>query len=248
MRVLVVEDETSLSEQLVGCAGRRGLCRRLRGRRRARRLPRAHRRLRRGRARSRIASRRRPHGAQRLAPFRACRPRSRAHRSRQLARDGPRHRRRRGRLRVEAVQDGGGARPAARAHSAVERAAAAGHPVRRRDARSATGPGDARWRAGQADEPRVPRALVPDAPSHSRRVAERADRAHLRAGLRPRLEHRRSVHRAPSTQARRVDHRDRPRPGIPRRRHEETLSLRGRLLFGTRALDDRTGHRGERRC
>ena len=41
-----------------------------------------------------------------------------------------------------------------------------------RRARSARRPGDARRRARQADEPRVPRALVPDAPSRPRRLAE----------------------------------------------------------------------------
>ena len=71
----------------------------------------------------------------------------------------------------------------------------------------------ARRRAGQAHQPRVPRAVVPDAPSRPRRLAGRADRAHLRAGLRSRLEHRRSVHRAAAPQARRVVHRDRARLG-----------------------------------
>ena len=38
-------------------------------------------------------------------------------------------------------------------------------------------------RARQADEPRVPRAVVPDAPPRTRRLAGGAERAHLRAGL-----------------------------------------------------------------
>ena len=56
--------------------------------------------------------------------------------------------------------------------------------------------------AGQADEPRVPRAVVPHAPPRAARVAGRADRAHLLAGLRSRLEHRRGVHRPAAAQAR----------------------------------------------
>ena len=56
---------------------------------------------------------------------------------------------------------------------------------------------------GEADQPRVPRALVPDAPPRPRRVAGGADRAHLRAGLRSRLEHRGGVHRPAAPEARR---------------------------------------------
>ena len=44
--------------------------------------------------------------------------------------------------------------------------------------------------------------VLPDAPARPGRLAGRADRAHLRAGLRPRLEHRRGVRRAPAPQAR----------------------------------------------
>jgi two-component system OmpR family response regulator len=47
-------------------------------------------------------------------------------------------------------------------------------------------------------EPRIPRALLPDAPSRPHRLAKRAHRTHLRAELRSRLEHGGSVHRAPA--------------------------------------------------
>ena len=70
--------------------------------------------------------------------------------------------------------------------------------------------------AGEADEPRVSRALVPDASPRASRITERADRAHLRAGFRPRLEHGRSLHRAAAAQAWGVDHRNGPRPRLSR--------------------------------
>ena len=75
--------------------------------------------------------------------------------------------------------------------------------------------------------------VLPDAPSHTCRVAERADRAHLLAGFRSRLQYRGSVHRPAEAQAGRVDHRDGARSGIPRRIMSPPFSLRGRLLFGT---------------
>ena len=72
-----------------------------------------------------------------------------------------------------------------------------------RRARSARRARDAQRHAGQADEPRVPRAVLPHAPPRAARVPGRAHRAHLRAGLRSRLEHGRGLHRPAAAQARR---------------------------------------------
>ena len=48
---------------------------------------------------------------------------------------------------------------------------------------------------GAAHQPRIPRLVLPDASSRTRRLAGRADRAYLRGRRGPRFEHRRSVHR-----------------------------------------------------
>ncbi len=50
-----------------------------------------------------------------------------------------------------------------------------------------------------------------------RGVADRAGRASLRAGLRPRLQHGRSFHRTPAQEASRRHHQDRPRARLPPR-------------------------------
>ena len=113
--------------------------------------------------------------------------------------------------------DGRSARPPARPDPPRERTARAGAAVRRRDARSAAGARDAGRRAGPADRPRVSRAVVSDAPPRPRRLAGRADGAHLRAGLRPRLQHRRGLRRAPAPQARALADRNRPRSRLQAR-------------------------------
>src|SRR4029078_3330899 len=89
--------------------------------------------------------------------------------------------------------------------------------------------------AGEAHQPRIPRALVPDAPPRARRVAERVDRAHLLGERHPRLEHGRSVHHAAAPEARRVVHRDGARPRLPHRRGRPLMALRsvrGRVVGG----------------
>ena len=52
--------------------------------------------------------------------------------------------------------------------------------------------------ADQAHLARVPPARLPDASQRARGVAHRAGRASLRAGLRPRFQHHRGVHRPPA--------------------------------------------------
>ena len=66
-----------------------------------------------------------------------------------------------------------------------------------------------------------------------------ADRAHLLAGLRSRFEHRRSVHRAAAPQARRLVHRNRARHGLSHRGAgvKTILSLRARIFLGAVLLD-----------
>ena len=46
------------------------------------------------------------------------------------------------------------------------------------------------WRPRQAHRPRIPRLVVPDAPSRPDRLARRIDRTHLLAGFRSRFEYR----------------------------------------------------------
>src|SRR5262249_16561350 len=116
---------------------------------------------------------------------------------------------------VEGVAGGGGGRGGARPDSPGHKAGDAGTALRRRRARSPRGQSDARRRSREAHEPRVPCALVPDASPRTRRVAERADGAHLRAEQRPRFEHRRSLHRAAAPQAGCVGHRNGPRSRLP---------------------------------
>src|SRR5262249_44292897 len=89
-------------------------------------------------------------------------------------------------------------------------------------------------RAGAVDEPRVPRAVLPDAPPRPRCLAGGADRAHLRAGRRSRFEHGRSLRRAAEAQARRDVHRNRARARIPHRRGAAGMnfSLRTRVMLG----------------
>src|SRR5262249_38761024 len=100
--------------------------------------------------------------------------------------------------------------------------------------RSARRASDGGRRAGPPDELRIPRALLSDAPSRPRRLAGRVDRAHLRAGRRPRFEHRRSVHRAAQTQAGTIGHRNGARARIPHRERvmSSLLSVRARVLLG----------------
>src|SRR5947199_8611724 len=64
------------------------------------------------------------------------------------------------------------------------------------------------------------------------RFAGRARRAHLRADVRPRFEHRRSVHRPSAPEARRLDDRDRARTRISHRDGIVKGSLRARLFVG----------------
>ncbi len=79
------------------------------------------------------------------------------------------------------------------------RAGAARHPhrARRRGRQS-----------GEADQPRIPAAVVPDASLRPRGVAHRAGRAPLRPGLRPRQQHHRGVRRPHPQEARRRYHPD----------------------------------------
>ena len=79
---------------------------------------------------------------------------------------------------------------AARADSPILRPGHAGAALRQRGARSAGVARHRRRRARQAHQPRIPRVVVPDAPSRPHRVAKRIDRTHLLAGLRSRFEHR----------------------------------------------------------
>ena len=134
----------------------------------------------------------------------------------QLAREGAGHRRRRRRLHGEAVPDGGAARAAARRDPPGGGTGVARAARRRRVSRSAPVEGHARRRAGEADQPRVPRAVVSDAPLRPRRLTGRVDRAHLLADVRSRFEHGRSLHRAAAAQARRVVHRNGARARLPR--------------------------------
>ena len=109
-----------------------------------------------------------------------------------------------------------------------------GAAERRSHPRPADGEGLPRRKPGEADEPRIPGAVVPHAPPRARRFAGRADGAHLRAGLRPRLEHGRGVHRPLETEARAGCHRNSARLRVPDRGRLVTpmRSLRSRLLVG----------------
>ena len=83
------------------------------------------------------------------------------------------------------------------ADSPIHRPARAGAPLRRGRARHAAGASHASTARPvklTSHEFRV--AVVPDAPPRPRGLAGRAHRAHLRAGVRPRFEHRRGVRRA----------------------------------------------------
>ena len=239
MRILIVEDEAGLVAPAGGgasaTAGYAVDCGR---RRRARRLPRPDGKLRRRAARPRAAAHRRPDAAARLARVGPQRSGAGADRARQLARDG-------GRASTSAPtttwRSRSGWRKCSPGCAALIRRAS-GQPqqraaLRRRHARSAAGARDARRRAGQADEPRVPRALVPDAPPRPRRLAGRADRAHLRAGLRSRLEHRRGVRRAAAAQARRRRS-SRPSAGSATGSDHDAVAARTRPSW-LRPLDDR---------
>src|SRR6185436_13636677 len=150
------------------------------------------------------------------------------------AREGPGNRRRRGRLRGQALPDGGSARAAACADPSRERTGHTRAAVRRPRGRSADRPGDDGRKPREAHEPRVPRAVVPDAPEGTCRFAERADGAHLRAGLRSGLQHGGGLHRAPAAEARARLHRDGARPRLSRGTGAVTprVSLRSRLLLG----------------
>src|SRR6185436_3355770 len=200
--------------------------------RKARRLSRQHRAIRRGHSRSRVAADRRADAARALARRRNRGAGAGSHRPRKLERESTRHRRRRGRLRHQAIPDRGAAGEAARADPASERTAHARAAERRGGAGSANVERHSRWAAGEADQSRASRALVSHAPSRPHRFTDRADRAHLRADVRPGLEHRRGLHRASQTEARRLDDRNRPRTRLS---HPDGIvkgSLRTRLFVG----------------
>src|SRR5208282_5228722 len=72
--------------------------------------------------------------------------------------------------------------------------------------------------AGEAHQPRVPAAVLSDAPRRTHHLAQRNRRASLRAGFRPRLEHDRCVHQPPAQEAWRRHHQNRARTRLSRRR------------------------------
>src|SRR5262245_15861457 len=217
-----------------GLAKRGGLRGRLRRRRRTRGLPGPDRALRRHGPRPGASEGGWPQLAQALARSRHRFSGPDPDRAWKLAREGRGHRRRRRRLRGQAVSHGRGAGPAPRVDPARQRPDRARAEMRRGDARSARRKGHARGCAGEAHRPRVPRAVLPHAPSRRGGVAERADRAHLCPELRSRLQHGRGVHRAPAAQAGRLVHRDGPWHGLPRGRGGVMAlrSLRSRLVLG----------------
>src|SRR5262249_48180656 len=87
--------------------------------------------------------------------------------------------------------------------------------VRRPDPRYALRPGHGERRPYRSLGPRIPGSAVLDAPQRRGGLAQRAHRAHLRAGPRPRLQHHRGLRRSPSSQARPGRDQDRPRARLP---------------------------------
>src|SRR5262249_25033673 len=116
----------------------------------------------------------------------------------------------------------------------VERPDGRRDPVRRHRARRARRASDGERHARAADEPRVPRAVVPDASPRQGGLASGAERAHLRRAPRSRLEHRGSVRRAPPPKTRRRRDRDGARARVPHgmRRRAPMRSLRGYVMVG----------------
>src|SRR5690606_19652713 len=103
-------------------------------------------------------------------------------------------------------------------------------------------PRDRRRSPVAAHRPRIPRPRLPGPPLRPGRLAQRPDRAHLRAGLRSRLEYGRGLHRTPAQEASARHDRDGPRARIPPLGAAMTdtaagvssrRSLRFRLLAGT---------------
>src|SRR5213592_626665 len=143
---------------------------------------------------------------------------------------GPRGRR----LSGQAVPDGGAPRQAARPDPPRSRARHERADVRGRHPRHPLGQGDGERVPRRPLGPRVPRAPLSHAPQGSGRLAQRADRAHLRPGLRPRLQHHRGVRRSAPTEARGQRHHDGPRPRLSTGRAVVIAvnSLRLRLLPG----------------
>src|SRR6185369_7922920 len=105
--------------------------------------------------------------------------------------------------------------------------------LRTGDARSARRAGRGERTAHPADQPRIPRALVPDAPSRSRRAADRTGGTHLRRESGSRFEHRGGVRRARAPQGGRRTDRDRPRTWLPDAlRRAAMRSLRASVMVG----------------
>ena len=181
MRVLVVEDEAALADRLAAALAARRLRRRLRRRRRSRGVSRPDGTLRRGCARSGAAVDRWSHPPPPLARQRGGCAGARVDGAGELARESAGHRQRRRRLRRQAVSDGGGARAPARPHPPREQSEPADAPLGRHPARSAHRRSDEGGRAGQADQPRVPGALVshaPRGPQWSRRASSPSTSTH----------------------------------------------------------------------
>src|SRR5690606_30465484 len=224
------------------CVARGRLRDGLRRQRRRRAPPRRDRALRRGGARPRAAAHRRGHGAEIVACLGPRNARAGAHRARQLAREGRRHRCGCRRLPDQAVPHGGAAGATAGVAAPRRRTFERGTALRTAGARHAQRPRDRRRSPVAADRPRIPRPRLPDPPLRPGGLAQRPDRAHLRAGLRSRLEHGRGLHCAPAQEASARHDRDGPRPRIPPRGATMTGkaaggtsrgSLRSRLLAGT---------------
>ena len=111
----------------------------------------------------------------------------------------------------------------------ASRPAGAGVAGRRGRARHAAGAGQRRGAPVRLTGARAARVHLPDAPPRPGRAAGRTGRAHLRARRRPRLEHGRGLHRAAAAQARRRHDRDRARARLPRReRRMSTAAIAAR--------------------
>src|SRR5439155_1078251 len=104
----------------------------------------------------------------------------------------------------------------------------------RRHARHSLGQSDGEWGSRRSVGPRVPGAPLPDAPQGPGRLPQRVDRAHLRPGLRPRLQHDRGLCRPAAAEARGERHQDDPGPRLSAGRAGVIAlnSLRFRLLVG----------------
>ena len=218
MRLLVVEDDRTLNQQIVTRPRAGGLRRRPRLRRRGGPVPRA--RPSPTTPPSSISACRRStaSGAQRLAARGAQDAGHHPDRPRPLERQGPGLRCGRRRLRDEALPHGGAPRP----RRALLLRRATGHatseivcgPVRL-DTRSGRVVVDGNPVKLTSHEYRLLSYLMHHTGPH--RLARRADRAPLRPGFRPRFEHDRGLHRPPAQEARRRHHPDGARPRLPRR-------------------------------